>query len=149
MKKAESILDPVASADLFEVTAIVQGNGLLGALLYPHVYPYFCCQAIRVHDAKELERLKEQFKGKNLPVYLPQRDGGAAGLLVVQTSGTSPGYSVEITQQNHAEVYEAAKCFSSLPPTGAASIPIYSPPRLLAFQCPHYSAHGKSQNFQN
>lgn len=109
MKKAESILDPVASADLFEVTAIVQGNGLLGALLYPHVYPYFCCQAIRVHDAKELERLKEQFKGKNLPVYLPQRDGGAAGLLVVQTSGTSPGYSVEITQQNHAEVYEAAK----------------------------------------
>lgn len=109
MKKAESILDPVASADLFEVTAIVQGNGLLGALLYPHVYPYFCCQAIRVHDAKELERLKEQFKGKNLPVYLPQRDGGAAGLLVVQTSGTSPGYSVEITQQNHAEVYEAAQ----------------------------------------
>lgn len=109
MKKAESILDPVASADLFEVTAIVQGNGLLGVLLYPHVYPYFCCQAIRVHDAKELERLKEQFKGKNLPVYLPQRDGGAAGLLVVQTSGTSPGYSVEITQQNHAEVYEAAK----------------------------------------
>lgn len=102
-------MDFAVNSDLFEVTAIVQGNGQVGALLYPHVYPYFCCQAIRVHDAQELGRLKEQFAGRHLPVYLPQRDGEAARLLVVQTSGTSPGYSVEITQQNHAEVYEAAQ----------------------------------------
>lgn len=109
MKKSENNMEHVANSDLFEVTAIVQGNGLVGVLLYPHVYPYFCCQAIRVHDAQELGRLKEQFAGRHLPVYLPQRDGEAARLLVVQTSGTSPGYDVEITQQNHAEVYDAAR----------------------------------------
>lgn len=91
----------------FQATALVQSNGLVGALLYPTEYPYFCCQAIRVRDEEELKKLEIQFRAKHLPIYLPR--SGDKLLLVVQTSGTSPGHEVEITQDNHAAVYEAAR----------------------------------------
>lgn len=91
----------------FTACALMQRNGLMGALLYPNKYPFFCCQAIRVRDTEELERLRGQFAAKHLPIYLPQN--GDKTLLVVQTSGTSYEGLVEITAENHAQVYEEAK----------------------------------------
>lgn len=96
----------------FYAEAIIQQNGKIANLIFPRHYPWVVCQAIPVHNQRELDLLSLRFSAKHLPLYF-SKDGDRS-FFVVQARGCTPGNTVKITQDNCEKVYEdAQKCLQA------------------------------------